>query len=195
MLGIDVDGPRDGIELFGVRGHYGGVAPIEPSEDAVDRWNAAFSVPAAMLQAYGGNIDALFAETIRQNPSLIRRFAKARRTGAWLASPLPRFGVARVWPAGVIPLGNAAAALEPIGGEGMGLAMRSAELAAAALVEGSGIERLRAAFDALWQTRRLACRAAAMVVSRPGLSGAALDWVRGNERLAAAAMRFIGKAG
>jgi len=148
-----------------------------------------------MLQAYGGNIDALFAETIRQNPSLIRRFAKARRTGAWLASPLPRFGVARVWPAGVIPLGNAAAALEPIGGEGMGLAMRSAELAAAALVEGSGSERLRAAFDALWQSRRLACRAAAMVVSRPGLSGAALDWVRGNERLAAAAMRFIGKAG
>ena len=77
----------------------------------------------------------------------------------------------------------------------MGLALRSAELAATALAENRGVERLRADFDALWGTRRLACRAAAMVVSRPELSGAALDWIQGNDRLAAAALRLIGKAG
>ena len=60
---------------------------------------------------------------------------RRRRVGPWLVSPLPRFSVARRWPERVIPVGNAAAALEPIGGEGMGLALRSAELAAAALAE------------------------------------------------------------
>jgi flavin-dependent dehydrogenase len=96
---------------------------------------------------------------------------------------------------GVIPLGNAAAALEPIGGEGMGLALRSAELAANALADGGSVENLRRAFDHLWHARRLAARAAAWVVSRPAISSAALDWAHNNERLAATALRLIGKAG
>ena len=84
----------------------------------------------------------------------------ARRVGAWLASPLPRFGVDHDWPERVIPLGNAAAAVEPVGGEGMGLAMRSAELAVAHLLHvirnGLAFDpaRLRRAFSALWRPRR-----------------------------------------
>jgi flavin-dependent dehydrogenase len=222
-----VDGPRDAIELFGVRGHYGGVAPIEaddapvkprpvvalfdpvqgpdcrarPPVAALHRWNAAFNVPGKLLNEFCGDLDELFASAVLQNPALRERFASAVRVGPWLTSPLPRFGVAREWPRGVIPIGNAAAALEPIGGEGMGLAMRSAELAAMALADAAearhvvSTRSLRASFNALWQTRRFACRAAAMLVSQPVLSGAALDWVRCNDRLAAAALRLLGKAG
>src|SRR5205085_620835 len=124
----NVAGPRDAVELFGVRGHYVGLAPIE-----ADRSNIAFSVPAARIEHCRGNLDTLWSQVRAQNPILNDRFARATRVGDWLASPLPRFAVARHWPDRVIPLGNAAAALEPIGGEGMGLAMRSAELAAAAL--------------------------------------------------------------
>ena len=96
---------------------------------------------------------------------LAERLDKARRVGDWLASPLPRFGIAREWPANVIPIGNAAAALEPIGGEGMGLAMRSGELAAIALDHAHRsasplpVTRLRSEFARLWQKRRFACRA------------------------------------
>jgi len=161
----NVDGPADCIELFGTADCYGGLAPIEG-----DRWNAAFSVPATRVRDSGGNLDALFAQLVVENVTLARRLAGATRAGPWLAAPLPRFSVQRRWPQNVIPVGNAAAAIEPIGGEGMGLALRSAELAAAALT-GSGnwhvrsAHRLAADYRKLWSARALACRAAARAVS------------------------------
>jgi 2-polyprenyl-6-methoxyphenol hydroxylase-like FAD-dependent oxidoreductase len=109
------------LKLFGVTGHYVGVAPIEDG-----RSNVAFSVPAKRLEAFRGDLDALWRQLLTENPTLAERFGGAERVSDWLASPLPRFAIQRRWPEGVIPLGNAAAALEPIGGEGMGLAMRSA---------------------------------------------------------------------
>lgn len=164
----NVNGPRDRIELFGVRNSYGGLAPIEAG-----RWNAAFSVPAARLKAARGDLDALFGELTSENRALQRRLDGAQRIRPWLAAPLPRFAVRDHWPAHVIPVGNAAAALEPIGGEGMGLAMRSAELAAMELIASANGEpgsqradgRLCAAYRRLWSTRRLGCRAAAIAVS------------------------------
>ncbi len=125
---VGVSGPTDAIELFSTSGTYGGLAPIEGG-----RWNAAFSVAAERLKAHGGDVAALFDELIRSNRALARRLAGATRVSAWLAAPLPRFPVRSRWPRNVIFVGNAAAAIEPIGGEGMGLALRSAELAAAAL--------------------------------------------------------------
>jgi len=164
----NVDGPPDTIELFGCRGHYGGLAPIENG-----RWNAAFSVPARLLRDSRGDIDAAFDQITRQNSVLRRRLRRARRIGDWLAAPLPRFAVRRRWPPRVICLGNAAAALEPIGGEGIGLALRSAELAAEALAEGVEAS-LPEKYDGLWNLRRVTCRAAAVVASRPRLARLAL---------------------
>lgn len=180
-----VDGPRDTIELFGCRGLYGGLAAIEG-----ELWNAAFSVPADRLRHYGGDLAALFAEITRENPVLRSRMARAVLKGSWMASPLPRFGMVGRWPAGVTPIGGAAAAIEPIGGEGMGLALRSAELAAKSLAGalgqapqilhgepsgGPAVERhtgkeLRAQFASIWRTRGAACRAGAIVTSRPALA-------------------------
>jgi flavin-dependent dehydrogenase len=162
----NLSGPADAIELFGVRGHYGGVAPIERG------WNAAFSVPAARVAKYGRDLDLLMSAVIAQNVVLERRLAGARRVGAWTVSPLPRFGVRGHWPGGVVPIGNAAAALEPIGGEGMGLAMHSAEIAAgaidAALCSGRNIGReLPMRFHRLWHRRRYICRALALAMSHP----------------------------
>lgn len=169
---IDVNGPRDRIELFGVRGAYGGLAAIEDG-----RWNAAFSVPAARLKAARGDLDRLFAQLTAENATLARRLAGAQRVGPCLASPLPRFPVRNAWPASVTPIGNAAAALEPIGGEGMGLAMRSAELAALRMMQSPPVGAasasavgLSSAYRELWRRRRLGCRAAALAVSSRGLS-------------------------
>jgi flavin-dependent dehydrogenase len=190
----NVAGPRNAVELFGVSGHYVGLAPIENG-----RSNIAFSVPAKRIEAFRGDLEALWRQLLTENPTLADRFCSADRTGDWLASPLPRFPIQRRWPANIIPLGNAAAALEPIGGEGMGLAMRSAELAADALDHAARtnaplpVRRLRSEFDRLWRTRRLACRALARLMSAPALAGDVVDWARGSESIGRAAMTWIGK--
>jgi 2-polyprenyl-6-methoxyphenol hydroxylase-like FAD-dependent oxidoreductase len=183
----DIAAPPNTIGLFGVHGHYGGVCPIESN-----RCNAAFSIPAAALQATRGDLDRLFATIVNQNPELRRQFQNAHRITPWCTSPLPRFPVSPRWPDGVIPLGNAAAALEPIGGEGMGLALRSAELAAHTLLNSSTSD-LRASFHHLWQLRRLACRTAARFLSSPTLSGPTVDWLQSNEQLGTLALRLMGK--
>lgn len=163
----NIDGPRDAIELFGCANLYGGLAAIEDGS-----WNAAFSVPAGRVRACAGNLDALFAEIVMENPTLRKRMVPATRVGRWLAAPLPRFAVQKTWPQRVIPIGNAAAALEPIGGEGMGLALRSAEIAAQALLEPGvdGIRDLPRRFARLWSTRSRSSRAAAVVVANKKLS-------------------------
>lgn len=183
----NVDGPRDTIELFGCMGLYGGLAAIEGG-----RWNAAFSVPAERLKVHRGDIAALFDELLHENRMLHWRLSNAQQVGPWLASPLPRFVVKNHWPAGVIPAGNAAAALEPIGGEGMGLALRSAELVASALLTGSGISLLNG-YQNLWRTRQLSCRAAARLVSRPELASSLVSLARAVPLLSGFGLRLLGK--
>jgi flavin-dependent dehydrogenase len=190
----DVQGPRDAIELFGFDDCYGGMAAIEG-----DRWNLALSAPAARLLRCKGNLDQLLADLLRENPTFRHRVARARPSGDWLASPLPRFGVRASWPACAIPVGNAAAAIEPIGGEGMGLALRSAELAASALVECDGrwderkSQTLRHAYLRLWRARRATCRAGGVVAANPALAAGVLLMLGANGRLASGVMKLLGK--
>jgi flavin-dependent dehydrogenase len=192
---VNIDGPRDAIELFAVNRCYGGLAPIEGN-----RWNAAFSVPAQRLRAHRGNIQQLFDEMTTENPTLASRLRTARRTTPWLASPLPRFGVEAKWPANIIPIGNAAAAIEPIGGEGMGLALRSAQLAATALIQAQNrgapidLHRLRADYQNLWKIRGPACRALALAVSCKPLVSLMTPAANGCEALTSAAMSLMGKS-
>jgi 2-polyprenyl-6-methoxyphenol hydroxylase-like FAD-dependent oxidoreductase len=191
----NVAGPRDAIELFGVAGHYGGLAAIEGA-----RWNAAFSVPAARVRQHQGDINAMFQQVASENGALCERLRHARRVTPWLASPLPRFGVNPGWPSHVIPIGNAAAALEPIGGEGMGLAIRSAELAVDALVDARRGRHGPAAdlprrFDQLWRTRGIVCRLVARLVSSPTLADAVAPLFANNARMANAFLTLTGNAG
>jgi flavin-dependent dehydrogenase len=185
----NIAGPRDAIELFGVNGHYGGVAPIEDG-----RWNVAFSVPRRRVRAACADMDAMFEQIIRENQVLRERFAAAQRLSGWLASPLPRFAISRSWPARVIPLGNAAAAIEPVGGEGMGLAMRSAELAAQMLISGEvDLHELRRAFRSIWRMRSVSCRATAKAVSNPALSQWIAHSLRRAKPITRAIMKLMGK--
>jgi len=185
----DTDAHR--IALFALAGHYVGLAPIESN-----RWNLAMSVPAAKVKAHGGDLDALFATILGENVALAARLRGATRVGDWLASPLPRFGVRRRWPANVIPLGNAAAAIEPIGGEGMGLAVASAELAAEELIAADRAAKpwdaatLRREMKQLWAARRFGCRAGAVLVSRPAIARVI---TRVAKPVAPLALKLVGK--
>lgn len=190
----DVDSPRDAIELFALPGHYLGLAPIEDSLS-----NVAYAVPARRLRQHRGDLDSLFQQLQVENPTLRKKFHHAHRTSEWLASPLPRFGISSDWPPGVIPLGNAAAAIEPIGGEGMGLALRSAELAVSALIAAgpdrshAAVRSLPAALRRLWRTRRPTCRAGGLVMSRPRLSSTAVNLLQTLPALANPSLHLIGK--
>jgi len=165
--------PGDAVQLFGVRGCYGGVAPIEDG-----LFNIACSVPRTRIER-SKEVETVFAEMVSENRGLAALVHGSRRISPWLASPLPRFGVRSNWPSGVIPIGNAAAALEPIGGEGMGLALRSAELAAEAISTQSDLpliqQKLQRVFLELWRWRRTLWRAMAMLISRPILCELAVD--------------------
>jgi flavin-dependent dehydrogenase len=112
--------------------------------------------------------------------------------GEWLAAPLPRYRVRTDWPTNVIPVGNAAAAIEPIGGEGMGLAMRSAELAAEAIT-GGGRAGLANRYRTLWRVRAPACRAAAVALSSPRVSDGVLSMLTAAPSLMTLGMRAVGK--
>lgn len=183
-----VEGPRDAVELFGVRGHYGGLAPVEQG-----LWNVAFSVPGWRLRQCP-DLDELFAQLTRENRTLRERMAGAWRIGQWRASPLSRYPLARAWPAGVIPIGNSAAAIEPIGGEGMGLALRSAELAAAAIAtQDVDSAKLAVDFRKLWRWRHRACRLAGIVVSHRGLCAAAVATLACSSWAGEWVMRCTGK--
>jgi len=189
----DVDGPRDTIELFGCDGCYGGLAAIEGN-----RWNAAFSVPAARLRRHRGNIDRLFAQIMRENRTLGRRLARSRQISGWLAAPLPRFAVRGGWPRDVIAVGNAAAAIEPIGGEGIGLALRSAEIAVATILARGPTQdeqhsQTIAAYRRLWRLLRSSSRAAAVIVSHPSLSRALVPLLRRSPAAARVSLMALGK--
>jgi len=167
----NVNGPRDAIELFTLNRHYGGLAPINEG-----LWNSAFSVPSESVRTHAGNLDQLLDELIAENRSLAARLQNAHKIGPILASPLPRFAIANRFPPGIIPIGNAAAAIEPIGGEGMGLALRSAELAAEWIHErqSAGLPLdsadLAPHYRKLWKTRSIAYRAAAIAISRNSIA-------------------------
>ena len=60
-----VEAVRDAVALFGLRGHYVGLAPIEGG-----RFNLAFSLPARRLEEFAGDFDALLRQLLRENVSL-----------------------------------------------------------------------------------------------------------------------------
>ncbi len=157
------------ITLYATDGCYGGVAPIEG-----DRWNAAFSVRADRVRTASGDIDRVFAELKRSNPTMQMHFRNAERVIDWIASPLPRYLPSNAPMSRIIPIGNAAAAIEPIGGEGMGLALRSAELAVDAIISGT-LERLPKQYAALWQSRSRFCRLGAIAMSQPRIASISVD--------------------
>ncbi len=191
---MGVRAPPDAIGLFGLNGHYVGLAPVEGN-----LWNVAASVPAWQLKAAGGDVESVMTAAMAYNKRFAEAMEGATRAGEWLASPLPRFAVRRAWPAGVIPVGNAAAALEPVGGEGMGLALASAELAADAVREAMAcgravdVGRLTQRYRGLWTVRRAACRGAAILLSCPTAADWALSTARWLRPAATGYMALMGK--
>ena len=81
----------------------------------------------------------------------------------------------------------------------MGLAMRSAELAAEALDTAAhpdaepDVAALRRTYRALWKTRSRACRVTGWAISSPTVAELAVQTAASSESLARLGMRLMGK--
>jgi flavin-dependent dehydrogenase len=126
--------PGDGeVALYFVAGGYVGLAPVEGG-----RLNCAALVSQPAFAAAGGRPDRFLESACRQNPALARRLAGAHpaaESEVTVAAvdtgraPIPWNNSG--WPL----LGDAATMIPPLVGDGMAMALRSAELTLP-LVEG-----------------------------------------------------------
>ncbi|MBA4119207.1 MAG: hypothetical protein C0513_00660 [Isosphaera sp.] len=161
-----------------VRGGYFGLVTIGPG----------LVTCAAVLQRGLLASDASIDRALR---TLWPAYDPADRDGPWMACPVPGSGHIPAGHPRSFRVGNAAAGVEPVGGEGIGLAIWSGTRCARLLTApGAPLSRGAAAgaeaMAALARTqarlardyrrrlrlRRPACRAAAWVLEQPGLSAA-----------------------
>lgn len=156
--------PVDGLHMRCARGGYIGLAPVGDGLAT-----CALVASARLAAAYRGDTDAMVR-------SMWTAFDPAWRTTPWLACGVP--GSAYIAPGHVrsFRIGNAAAGVEPVGGEGIGLALWSGDALARLLGTGMPLalvqRRLAAMYRRRLRIRRPACRLAAAVLSRPAIARA-----------------------
>lgn len=163
--------PVVGVRMRSAPGVYIGTVQVEAGEAT-----CAMTVSSRLAAEFKGDADALLS-------SLWPEWSAGRRSTDWLScgvagSPYIAPGHPRSF-----RLGNAAAAVEPVGGEGIGMALWSGWTLAsicASVGIGSVMDepgRAQHAFAAAYRSRlrfrRPACSIAAWALARPGLVGAA----------------------
>lgn len=166
---LRVPGGVAGLRMRSSAGAYVGMVQVEGGESTV-----ALVARAALVARHGGDQDALLR-------AAWPAYDPAWRTSEWLACGVPAGGPARPGHPRSFRIGNARAAVEPVGGEGIGLALWSgaalaAELGAARDWSPDSLWRAQRALHAAY-VRRLrvrgpACRWAAEALMRPRLVGA-----------------------
>ncbi len=100
--------------------------------------NVTIAVPRAGLRARHGALDAWYWETLRTFPALAGRIARARRTSELRTSGPLAYWRRRAASGRALLVGDAAAYIDPLTGQGVYLALRGAELAAAAVLGALG---------------------------------------------------------
>jgi flavin-dependent dehydrogenase len=157
--GLRVEGPRGDLHLgaacYAGAAVYGGGAG-----------NVVVAVPASWLRAHRA-AEGAFAAAVAALPALAPMLAGARRSSPFVAAGPLGFARRPAVADGVLLVGDAAGTIDPMTGEGIALALRGAELAAAAVADAlaagpatgralASYERARArAFADVWRTSRL----------------------------------------
>ena len=148
-----------GVRMRAARGAYIGTIGVEDGLAT-----CALVARGSLVKQHSSNADALVRDAW---PA----WDPERRETDWLSCGVARSRYIEPGHARSVRLGNAAAAVDPIGGEGIGLALWSAREFAAAFRGDLGAtkRRLAAAYRNRLLTRRWACRGAAEALMRPGL--------------------------
>jgi len=208
--------PRPRLRRFAVRGYwegmeglsevgemhvggggYCGIAPLSPT-----RANVAFVLPQGEVRAAGGDLEGFYRESLRRRwPRLFERLE-----GADLLEPPRAIGplaveVDPVSARGALLVGDAAGFYDPFTGEGVTLALRTAEIAARAIEETlvAPRNRGRGRVEAYERERQAATRAKfrfnKVLQLAVGWPGAADEVARRLARRPDLADRLVGIAG
>jgi hypothetical protein len=166
---LRVPGGVRGVRIRAATGAYVGTIELEHG-----MCTCALAVRHEVVARHAGDADAMLCD-------LWPGFDPAWRVGEWMSCGLPRSRYVRPGHVRSFRAGNAAAAVDPIGGEGIGLALWSGEVIAKVLSRADAARpdsfaRAQSLIAAamrrrLW-TRLPACRAAAGLLEHPSLAGA-----------------------
>ncbi len=159
---LRVPGGVQGVRMRAGRGAYVGTIQVEG-----DLATCALVARKARIAEVGGDAD----EMLRR---LWPGYDAAWRAGEWKSCGVARSRYIRPGHPRAFRIGNAAAAVDPIGGEGIGLALWAgtelARLLAASASDIATAQRLLAvAYSRRLRTRLPACRAAGELLMREGL--------------------------
>lgn len=147
--GLDLPGV---VELHAFPGGYCGLLPVEG-----DRVNACWIAHERALKAAGGRPEQMVEQVFRHNGVLADRFGRMRRVSPnLLAVSQVRFSRKATFAGDVCMIGDTAATIAPLCGDGMAMALRSSELAAplvhALLIGTLAAPAFRRHYTAAWHT-------------------------------------------
>jgi geranylgeranyl reductase family protein len=157
-------------------GGYCGIAPLSPAQA-----NVTFVVDREEMPAAGGALERFYRDRLRRWPEVHERLQGARLLELPRAIGPLAIEARRVWAPGILLVGDSAGFYDPFTGEGVTLALRSAELAGTVAARALRSPRPAATMDLsnYERDRRQATRAKFRVnrliqevVARPSLANA-----------------------
>lgn len=119
-----MDGLQERGEMHVIPGGYCGIAPLSPTEA-----NVTFVLDVEEMAAAGGGLESFYRQTLLRWPRIAERLGRATLRGPARAIGPLALQARRVSAPGVLLVGDAAGFYDPFTGEGITLALRSAELA------------------------------------------------------------------
>jgi flavin-dependent dehydrogenase len=159
-------GVVQGVSMHSCEGMYVGTICLEGSMAT-----CALAVRQSLLKACGGDVDAMLNKAWPE-------YRSAWRTTGWKVCGIPKSRYIHPGHPRSLRIGNAAGAVDPIGGEGIGLALWSGSLAASLIAAEGDLDvpalrrcehRLGNAYRRRLRARLPACSAAASLLMRPRL--------------------------
>lgn len=158
-------GRIEGVVMRSAAGAYVGMIEVEEGLAT-----CALTARRELIGRFAGDADAMLR-------AFWPEYDPAWRVGEWMSCAQPRGGYVRPGGARSFRVGNAAAAVDPVGGEGIGLALWSGVAAGELIAESVGDaaslacaeRRLARLYGARLRRRLPACRVTAEVLMRPRL--------------------------
>jgi flavin-dependent dehydrogenase len=132
--------PADTIALIPFPGGYGGVLKLDDGR-ATFACCIRRDALEALRQPGMPAGESVFLHALRASAELKKCFSEAKLEGAWLASGPLRPGLRQPYRDGVFAVGNAAGEVHPVIGQGISLAMRSAQILCRTLHQPAVYER------------------------------------------------------